>query len=224
VPASRSHELGSLSCARIPASADRLSTECQIAAALRFFPTTHATNRRLTPILIFHERTKRSQTVLDREARCIVKRLSTTDFAALDELLEQEVHADRGVDGLETVRRVFPKIQQLRDQGVPFRQILELLNRQGLGLSSSTLHRYLKRIDKEHRRGARARTPSVRAPTAIAPQLVQPPSPPAPLPRAPHALSLASKALPPADDGRKEAERTPVSTGHFMPPPDSERI
>lgn len=150
-----------------------------------------------------------------------MKRLSTTDFTAIDESFEQEVHADRGVDILETVRRLFPKIQQLREQGVPVSQVLALLNQRGLTLSASTLHRYMKRVGKERRRIARVATPAAPALPTRQPQLATPAVAPAPVAQAGQPVS---KAPPPGEDGRKEVEQPLVTAGHFMPVPDSERI
>lgn len=150
-----------------------------------------------------------------------MKRLSTTDFAAIDESFEQEVHADRGVDILETVRRLFPKIQHLREQGVPVSQVLALLNQRGLTLSASTLHRYMKRVGKERRRVARVATPSAPAPPTHQPPLAALAAAPAPVARAGQPVS---KAPAPAEGSRKEVDQPPVTAGHFVPAPDSDRI
>jgi hypothetical protein len=154
----------------------------------------------------------------------MVKRLSTTDFTALVERLEQEVRADRGVDLLESIRRLSPQIEHLREQGVLMKDILALLNEQGLNLSTSTLRRYLQQIAKERRRAARARPAPAEASRTRAPQ----PNPPAPptvhSPRPPNVVSLASKAPAATEGGRKEVAAPPATTGHFVPPPDSDRI
>lgn len=153
-----------------------------------------------------------------------MRRISTTNFDALDKRLEQEVHADRGVDSLESVRRLYPKIHQLREQGVPMNQLLALLHEQGLNLAASTLRKYLKRIAKDLRRGPHAQTPAAATPVVAAPEKVDSTTHAASAPRAQRVLSLAHKPAPAADGGRKEVDAAPTSTGHFVPAPDSERI
>lgn len=153
-----------------------------------------------------------------------MKRLSTTDFDALVARFEQEVAADRGVDSLESVRRLYPKILQLREQGVPLKQVLELLSERGLILASSTLRKYLKQIAKERRRGTRAPAPPRQAASTHTPQLAAASAPATPAARAPKVLSLASKAPQPPDANKNDVAAAPPSTGHFIPPPDSERI
>lgn len=153
-----------------------------------------------------------------------MKRISSTDFTALAERLEQEVNADRGVDGLESVRRLYPQLQQLRTQGVPMSQLLALLREQGLHLAASTLRKYMKRIAKDLRRGPHAQSSAAAVPIATAPEHVIAAPPIISAPRPPRVLSVAGKAPLGADGGRKTVDAAPASTGHFVPAPDSERI
>jgi hypothetical protein len=153
-----------------------------------------------------------------------VKRLSTDDFASLDTRLEQEIHADRGVAYQETVRRLAPKIQQLRDQGVSFDRIVDLLKESGFVVSASTLRSYLRRARKARDRASSTRTVGGRPPTA--------PTAEASNPAPPRALASRSSSTapqpvkPPAsgDGGKKEGDATTNTPGHFVVEPDSERI
>lgn len=153
-----------------------------------------------------------------------MKHLSTDKFEELDTRLDQELHADRGVAFRESVRRFAPKIQQLREQGVPFARIIELLKESGLVVSATTLRSYLRSANKAAARTGKSRgeaaTPSRAAaatpPTDHTPRAANPrvhASPPA----TPHLLERG-------EGGRKEQPSAPATAGHFTVNADSERI